>query len=269
MVKTIVFVSIIILFFFANEVYQTNMAHIRVWTSSEPKYTDPVSATLTHFSRSQTHFWPENWKLQIHITLSLMIGFWWNFIGMDPHMTPCCWPTFRDLDLLLQVKLEIDAIFFVFGLAKSRRRRIIPATWLDGYCQGPVRIEVWWRSVKHSLRYWILKFRPFLTKSAITRLVQMLEPPSFHQTGVFGNRRFNGAIQIFPGPTLVAMVTIIRPFSTQIGNNWACTNARAAEFAPNRGFSGSVDLMVLIKFSLDWPCCYGNEKSTIFDPNRP
>ena len=55
-VKTIVFVSIIILFFFANELYRTNMAHIRVWTPSEPKYTDPVSATFTHFSRSQTQF---------------------------------------------------------------------------------------------------------------------------------------------------------------------------------------------------------------------
>ena len=57
MVKTIVFIILIILFsFFANEVYRTNMTHIQVWTTSGPKYTDPLSATLTHFSRSQTHF---------------------------------------------------------------------------------------------------------------------------------------------------------------------------------------------------------------------
>jgi len=33
---------------------------------------------------------------------------------------------FVDLDLLLQVKLEIDPKFCVFGSAKSRHRRIIP-----------------------------------------------------------------------------------------------------------------------------------------------
>ena len=35
---------------------------------------------------------------------------------------------FDDLDLVLQVKLEIGPKFFVNGLAKSRRRRIILAT---------------------------------------------------------------------------------------------------------------------------------------------
>jgi len=55
---TITIVSIIIIFpsFFPNEVYRTNMTYIQVWTPSGPKYTDPLSATLTHFSRSQTHF---------------------------------------------------------------------------------------------------------------------------------------------------------------------------------------------------------------------
>jgi len=48
--------------------------------------------------------------------------------------------------------------------------------------------------------------------------------------------RFNGAIQIFIGSTLVAMVTKIRPFSTKIGHNSASTNATAAEFAPNGVF---------------------------------
>ena len=60
---------------------------------------------------------------------------------------------FDDLDLLLQVKLEIGPKFFVTGLAKSGHRRIILATRLDGYYQGPLRIEVWWRLIKYSLKY--------------------------------------------------------------------------------------------------------------------
>jgi len=122
-----------------------------------------------------------------------MIGFWWNFVGMDPIGRHLVDLLSVDLDLLLWVKLEINPKFFVTRLAKSRHRRIILVTWLDGYCKGPLRSEVCWRSVKYSLRYWFLNFRP---KSAITRLVQMIreEPPSLHQTGVFRDGRFNGAI---------------------------------------------------------------------------
>ena len=126
------------------------MTHIRVLTPSGPKYTDP--ATLTHFSRSQTHFWPKNRKLKIHITLSFMIGFWWNFVWMDPHRTPSCWPTFR----------------------------------------------------------W-----PWPTSSGQTRNRRVCT-----KQGVLGGGRFNGAIQILPGPTLVAMVTKIGLFSTLIGHNF-------------------------------------------------
>jgi len=43
-----------------------------------------------------------------------------------------------------------------------------------------------------------------------------------------------------------------RPFSTQIGHNSACTSARAAEFAPNRGLSGTANLMLLFRFSLQF-----------------
>ena len=77
MVKTIVFVIIliIILYFFALEVYRTNTNPVQVWTPSGPKNTDPVSVTLTYFSRSQTHFCAKNPKFQIHITSSFMIRF--------------------------------------------------------------------------------------------------------------------------------------------------------------------------------------------------
>jgi len=71
---------------------QTLKAEKCGWLEGQCKYTDPLSATLTHFSRSQTHFWPENRKPKIHITLSFMIRFWLNFVGMDPHRTPSCWP---------------------------------------------------------------------------------------------------------------------------------------------------------------------------------
>jgi len=87
---------LVIIFFLSLQTKSIGQTwHIQVWTPGWPNYTDPLSATLTHFSRSQTHFWPENWKHKIHITLSFMIGFWWNFVGMDPHRTPSCWPTFR------------------------------------------------------------------------------------------------------------------------------------------------------------------------------
>jgi len=140
---------------------------------------------LTHFSRSQTHFWPENRKIKIHITLSFMIGFWWNFVWMDPHRTPSCWPTFR----------------------------------------------------------W-----PWPTSSGQTRNRRVCT-----KQGVLGGGRFNGAIQILPGPTLVAMVTKIGLFLTQIGQNLACANVRAADFAPNTGFSGTAELMVPFKFSMGRP----------------
>jgi len=65
MVKTIVFVIIIIIlcFFFAHEVYRTNTKPVQVQTPSGPKNTDPLLETLTYFSRSQTHFCVENPKL--------------------------------------------------------------------------------------------------------------------------------------------------------------------------------------------------------------
>ena len=64
--------------------------------------------------------------------------------------------------------------------------------------------------------------------------------------------RFNGAIQIFIGSTLVAMVTKIGLFSQEIGHNSARTNTTAADFAPNMGLSETADLMLPFKF-LRWP----------------
>ena len=82
-------------FFFAPEVYRPNMKPVQVWTPSGPKNTDPLSVTLTYFSRSQTHFCATNRKLQIHITSLFMIRFRWNLVGVDSYTTSCWWPTFR------------------------------------------------------------------------------------------------------------------------------------------------------------------------------
>ena len=83
----------ILLFFLSHFLSsQTNTKPIQVWTPSWPKNIDPVSVTLTHFSRSQTHFCAKNPKLQIYITSSFMTGFWWNLVGMDYYTTPCWWP---------------------------------------------------------------------------------------------------------------------------------------------------------------------------------
>jgi len=49
------------------------------------------------------------------------------------------------------------------------------------------------------------------------------------------------------------MATKIRPFSTQICHNTACTNAKAAEFTANRGFLGTAELMLPFKFFLGRP----------------
>jgi len=95
-----------------------------------------------------------------------------------------------------------------------------------------------------------LKFRPFSTKISNNWACTSARAAEFAPNWFFGHGQFNGAIQIFSGPTLAAMVTKIRPFSTPIGHNSACTNARAAEFAANRGFLGTADLMVTFKFSL-------------------
>jgi len=73
MVKTIVFVSIIIILLFSS--HPKFIGQTRNLYRCGPKNTDPVSVTLTYFSRSQTHFCAKNPKLQIHITSSFMIGF--------------------------------------------------------------------------------------------------------------------------------------------------------------------------------------------------
>jgi len=86
---------ILLFFFFPNEVCRTKAKPVQVWTPSGSKNTDPLSVTLTHFSRSQTHFCAKKPKIQIHITSSFMIGIRSNLVGMDSYMTPCWRPTFR------------------------------------------------------------------------------------------------------------------------------------------------------------------------------
>jgi len=48
------YLVIIILFFFANEVYRTNMTHIEVWTPSGPKHIDPLFKVTDPFLTQKT-----------------------------------------------------------------------------------------------------------------------------------------------------------------------------------------------------------------------
>jgi len=60
------------------------------------------------------------------------------------------------------------------------------------------------------------------------------------------------------------MATKIRPFSTQICHNSACTNAKAAEFTANRGFLGTAELMLPFKFFLGRPLLPWLQKIGLF-----
>ena len=84
----------------------------QVGTLGGPYYTDPFWVTLTYFSRSQTHFSAEITKLKIVITFLFLAQFWSNFTGMDSRSTPSLWPSFGDLDLLLQVRLNIGVLIY-------------------------------------------------------------------------------------------------------------------------------------------------------------
>jgi len=123
MVKTIVFAIIILLHFFFSDFHQTS----QVRTLGGSYYTDQFSLTLTYFSRSQTHFSAKIRKFKIVITLFLG-RFWSNFTGMDSRSMPSLRPSFVDLDLLLEVKLDIGSKFCVVATANTRQRRIIFTT---------------------------------------------------------------------------------------------------------------------------------------------
>jgi len=102
---------VIILFhIFFSDFHQTS----QVETLGGPYYTDPILVTLTYFSRSQTHFSAKIKKIKIVITLSFLAWFWSNFTGMEYRSTPSLWPSFGDLDLFLQVKLDIRSKFWYF-----------------------------------------------------------------------------------------------------------------------------------------------------------
>jgi len=69
------------------------------------------------------------------------------------------------------------------------------------------------------------------------------------------------------GHTVVAMATKICDFQNKIGYNSACAGDTPHMLAPTRGFSGSANLMVLVKLCSDDPCCHGNEKLGILAEN--
>jgi len=77
---------------------------------------------------------------------------------------------------------------------------------------------------------------------------------------VFGVGQCNYVSHIWLGHTLVVMATKMCDFQHKIGHNSACAGDTPQLLAPNRGFSGSANLMVLVKLCSDDSCCHGNEK---------
>jgi len=99
-------------------------------------------------------------------------------------------------------------------------------------------------STSTSTEYYISGY--FHIKPGTTRLVQILEPRGVRtKYGVFGDGRFNGAIQIFRGPISVAMVTKFGLLSNTIGHN----SALQMPELPNSRFSDTANLMWYINFS--------------------
>jgi len=86
---------------------------------------------------------------------------------------------------------------------------------------------------------------------------------------VFGVGQFNYASHIWLGYTLVAMATEICDFQHKIGYNSACAGDTPQILAPTRGFSESVNVMVLFNLCSDDLCCHGNEKLGILQENLP
>jgi len=114
-------------------------------TGMDPKWTKehwPSFSDLDLHFKVTDPFLCRKPETSIHITSSFMIGFRWNFVGMDSYMTPCWWPTFRWPWPSSSGQTRNRPEIFVTGLAKSSLRRIILATWLDDHCQGPLQIEV-------------------------------------------------------------------------------------------------------------------------------
>ena len=77
---------------------------------------------------------------------------------------------------------------------------------------------------------------------------------------VFGVGQFDYASHIWLGLTFVAMATKICDFQQKIGYYSACAGNTPQMPAPTKGYSGSANLMVLVKLCSDDSCCHGNEK---------
>jgi len=86
---------------------------------------------------------------------------------------------------------------------------------------------------------------------------------------VFGVGQFNYASHVWLGHNLVAMATKICDFQHKIGYNSDCVADMPQILAPTRGFSGSANLMVSVKFCPVDPCCHGNKKLGILPENLP
>ena len=83
-----------------------------VWTVGGPVYITIVLVDLNLFFKVIIHFREEIRKINIAITLLFLDKFWPNFTEMGYYTTPSLWPSFCDLHLLLQVRLDIGVLIY-------------------------------------------------------------------------------------------------------------------------------------------------------------
>jgi len=83
-----------------------------VWTLGGPVYIAILLVDLDLFFKVVIHFREEIWKINIAMTLLFLDKFWPNFTEMGYYTTPSLWPSFGDLDLLLQVRPDIGVLIY-------------------------------------------------------------------------------------------------------------------------------------------------------------
>ena len=117
-----------------------------VWTLGGPVYIAIVLVDLDLFFKVIIHFREVIRKINIAITLLFLDKFWPNFTEMGYYTTPSLWPSFGDLDLLLQVRLDIGVLIYY---VKQVRVPFLPS-WYRWPCvtsQGHTVRWRWWSLV--------------------------------------------------------------------------------------------------------------------------
>ena len=159
----------------------------------------------------------------------------WNYI---PYMVwvikICIYPFFSRKIWKFALRPMETSNGYNSGTVKDRGEMFVPKG-VFGVAQFNGVVKIYSRSTLVAM----VTNRLFLdTKLAITRLIWELQPRILHEVGVFAVTQFNGAIEIYLRPTLVAMVTKTREFLHKISYDSVYVTGIAENPAPNGGFRG-------------------------------